>query len=143
MDAPPPRYRVVEQGRRLVVIDRWREGDATARQPGAAPAPGASLLGKASGFRRTRFDGGGVLVTRRWYDDRGPRTLTLGEGAATTFSRMRFGAIVAAMLLVLAAIWQPLLVAIAGMGALSLLNEEARAPVRTRVTRWLDRVAAR
>ncbi len=68
---PPPRYRVEEQGRRLVVIDTLAGAPAVRSTP-VASAPPAKLPGAP---KRADFGGRSTLVTHPIYDDRAPRTL--------------------------------------------------------------------
>jgi hypothetical protein len=65
LEAPPPRQRVIERDGRLVVID-------SGAVPRAEPRKAAGAT-----FRQTAFDGRGILTTRRWYDDKGPRQLAV------------------------------------------------------------------
>ena len=102
MDMPPSRYRVVEQGRRLVVIDTLA-GEAVhpiprsvpempgetrrrmeAPRPQDRPAPRARTPEPAG-----RYAGGEgfSFVTARWYDDEGPRRIRLNlDGQAQLFT---------------------------------------------------------
>ena len=125
-EAPPSRYRVVEEGRRLVVIDRWEQGkrpapvstgtlaDLAPYEPGstssaiqapALQAPTRESPGMAAGsLRRTSFDGRAELRTHPFFDAKGPRTImlvpggtSLAKGARTAIVAV-FGAMVAAFL---------------------------------------------
>ena len=129
MEAPPQRYRVVEQDRRLKVIDTWTE---TAPPPVTTPT---RIARARPGMRTLNFGGTAALTTRRWYDDKGPRTLTLDPAAAALVSRVRLGAIVLAFAYVVLAIAWP--------GALVLLalvfQPKLWKGARERVTSWLDR----
>src|SRR4051812_40167459 len=109
-DVPPSRWKVIERGRRLEVIDRLsgepvaRHGLTTASAPTASPPTGrAQDIGRALTAlrpRQTRFDGGGELTTHPWYDDKGPRTLTLDGGSAAMIGRVKLGAALLGMALV-------------------------------------------
>ena len=102
MDMPPTRYRVVEKGRRLIVIDRLRGERVESRivdslerrsprrvetrdRSALAPAP---TTARGAEPRRSTGSGaqaasGMVLTTQRWFDDRGPRRIRVdsdGEG---------------------------------------------------------------
>ncbi len=96
---PPTRFRVIERGRRLVVIDTRAAG----------PVAGA-------GPQRTRFDGGGEVVTAALYDDKAPRTLRLDAARLRIVGWCRAGAFLTQ--------WSP----------------EMHRPLRGWVTRYLDRV---
>ena len=116
---PPSRYRVVEQGRRLVVIDTLTGAPATR----SAPTPTASPSRLPSAPARTDFDGRSTLVTHPLYDDKAPRSLTLNPGATRLIENGRsiaIGVAVAYAVLVVAFPW--LLVVL-----LVLLNPKARA----------------
>lgn len=93
MDMPPSRYRVVEQGRRLVVIDTQAgepvnpvppsvpemPGEKRRRMeaPRAADRPAPPRLPRAEPPGRYAGGEGYSFVTARWYDDEGPRRIRL------------------------------------------------------------------
>jgi len=131
---PPSRYRVVEQGRRLVVIDT-RTGTSADRGRDVAPTGAKTPLGP----ERIAFDGRAVLVTRPFYDDKAPRRLVLDEGAARWLENARSLGIGAAVLAVVAAIFVPPIIAVLVIGAIALANPETRAALRKPITAWLDR----
>ena len=121
MDMPPTRFRVVERGRRLEVIDSAtgrvvgarsgsdRVGSSVAatradkplmldRVVGRASVPRGTPAPKAGALpRATRFDGTVSFTTRAFYDDRAPRTVTLDPARA----KMLRGAAFAALLLLI------------------------------------------
>ncbi|WP_394654333.1 hypothetical protein [uncultured Sphingomonas sp.] len=130
---PPSRYRVVEQGRRLVVIDT-RTGAPADQGRDVAPMEKAGL-----GPERIAFDGRAVLVTRPFYDDKAPRRLVLDEGAARWLENARSLGIGTAVLTVVAAIFAPSIIAVAVIGAVALANPKTRAGLRKPITAWLDR----
>lgn len=74
-DAPPSRYKVIERGRRLVVIDT-RTGQLATREAARASAAAGEThapdRGDAAG-------GDAVLTTSRLYDLKGPRRIAKGE----------------------------------------------------------------
>ena len=86
IEPPPSRFRVVERGRRLEVIDT----QATASSASAA-APAQRDREPGAWPRRTRFDGTIEFTTRSFYDTRGPRTVTLDPGAAQQLGLARWG----------------------------------------------------
>ena len=142
MTAPPPsRYRVVERGRRLVVIDR-QSGAEVSRQPevpgtdGALPRRGRLSLPSAP--KRTSFDGTSTLTTHVIYDLKAPRTIRLDPGSALTLSRMRLAAAVVAVLTVVAIVAWPAVMVM----PIVLANAKVRDGARRAATRWLDRVEA-
>jgi len=133
-DMPPTRFRVVERGRRLEVIDTQAGKAAPGRR---AETPRLVLdLGKPR-FRlleKLRFDGGGAWTTSGFYDARGPRTLTLDAGA------MRMLRYAAAGLVAVVIVWLLLAMAIPVLWGVPmlLLNPKARETIRNRVTAGLD-----
>ena len=138
IDIPPPRYRVIEKDRRLVVIDRHTDrpvvhGDRASPVASASTSPG--LLAPA--LTKVSFDGTADLVTQAFYDDHGPRTIRLDPNRAAIVERIKLGGIVAVMAAVLAVIVWPWL-----LGALALLaSKPARTGVKCRITHWLDQAA--
>lgn len=133
---PPSRYRVVEKGRRLVVIDT-QTGEPPARA-GRDAASDVTPLGP----ERIAFDGRSVLVTRRFYDDKAPRRLTLDEGTTRWLEGARSLAIGGAVLGIVLLIFLPWLAFGAVPIAVLLLRPQGRAALRALATRWLDRYEA-
>lgn len=142
MTAPPPsRYRVVERGRRLVVIDR-----TTGMEASRAPEANGAGVAEAAPHRRSlpalprqvSFDGSSELTTHPLYDAKAPRTIRLDPGSAAVVGRVKAGAIVLALIAITAAMAQPALLAILAIFA----NKQLRTRVRCFTTRWLDRVEA-
>ena len=133
-DIPPPRYRVIERGRRLEVIDTLTGNAPISRVP--VPVTRDARL-RLSLPRQTRFDGSADLTTSRLYDDKAPRLVKLDSVAAAQLSRAKLAAIIALFVYVIALIWLPWLLA----APVLLLQNGARKPVRAAITRWLDRVA--
>lgn len=134
---PPSRYRVVEQGRRLVVIDT-QTGRPAVSGHDPAPAPDTTPLGP----ERIAFDGRAVLVTRPFYDDKAPRRLILDEGTARWLENARSLGIGAAVLAVVATVFTPALLAVLVFAAIALVNPKTRAAARKPITAWLDRYDA-
>ncbi len=124
LSAPPPsRYRVVERGRTLVVVDTVTGHPVEQR---ASPTP--SALGGS---------GTAELATRALYDDKGPRTILLDPHGAAVVGRIRLFALFVACLLVIVAItnaWYLLPI------AFFIGNDRLRKHVRAAVTRALDRL---
>lgn len=139
--APPGRWRVVERGRRLEVIDTLN-GERVASPRAAEPAVSRDEGRRrprrfAWGVRQTRFDGGGELATMRWFDLNGPRTVPIDAGRAATIANVQVAAVaVVAVLLGAVVVWPWLL-------ALLVLpfQPAVRDPARQRITRWLDQAA--
>jgi hypothetical protein len=150
MDMPPTRYRVVEQGRRLVVIDNWTGGpvqNTAARPPEmpgerraamqapppapARPAPRSEPRGRYAGGEGLRF------VTARWFDNEGPRTIRINQDGQT-----RLGMVLLVMLVVgaffIAIIGWPIALVLGFVA----LNAKARGGLRTAATTWLTALDA-
>jgi hypothetical protein len=139
MDAPGTRYKVVERGRRLEVIDTWN-GDAPVqkyRDP-TAPSPRSSDAGAAvKSMRSARLDQQGrtILNTAAWYDAKGPRTLTLSEQGEANWRALRIFAVVAAIVgVALAYLFWPFFLVVPFI----LLNGETRKSLRGGATKFLD-----
>ena len=131
IEAPPPRYRVVERGRRLEVIDTRRPGMAA---PPADPRRRVPI--PVALPRRTAFDGSAQVVTTALYDDKAPRTIALDPASATIVRWAWIGAVVLAGAYVVSVVFAPwLLVAVP-----LLVDKRVRQPVRGAITRWLDKV---
>lgn len=129
-EAPPPRFKVVERGRRLEVIDTGTgESAASSRSSSSGNRPALSWP------RQVRFDGGSELTTHPLYDDHGPRTLLIDPGAATMIGKVRLGAVAVAIAVVVIVIAYPWLLLI----LFFLLRPGWRAAIRKRATAWLDR----
>ncbi|NTS65978.1 hypothetical protein HRV97_12495 [Sphingomonas sp. HHU CXW] len=164
MDMPPTRFRVVERGRRLEVIDT-ATGRAIGGKPGLNPAASSAgacrddtplLLDQVVGGasvprsksvpqpgalpRATRFDGTVSFTTRTFYDERAPRTVALDPARANLLRGAAFAALVLliitpALLLMLAWSSFPLLVVVAAI----VFNPKVRERLRAGVTSLIDR----
>ena len=130
---PPTRFRVVERGRRLEVIDTMA---GKAAPPRRTEAPRLAD-GKTSRFKlpeKVRFDGGGSWTTDGFYDAKGPRTVTLDAGA---MRRLRYaGAAALALVMVWAALG--FAIPIVWGAPMLLLNPKVRETVRGQVTTLID-----
>jgi len=132
---PPPRYRVVEKGRRLIVIDT-RSG-----QP-ADGGRGEPRDRTRLGPERIAFDGRAVLTTRPLYDDKAPRRLLLDEATARWLEAAKSLAIGAVMAMIVLVLFAPVLASVPVIATLALLNPKVRALLRVPVTAWLDQFDA-
>ena len=132
-DMPPTRFRVVERGRRLEVIDTQAGKAPPARRAGPQ-RPSDQSIARFKLPERLRFDGGGVWTTDGLYDAKGPRTLTLDAGA---MQKLRYAG---AGLVAVVIVWALLGFAIPVIwGApLLLLNPKARETARQQVTGFID-----
>jgi len=119
-EVPPSRYRVVERGRRLEVIDTRVEGAGQTRREVLRGLP-----------NKTRFDGTREWTTRGWYDANGPRRVRLGPVGV---QMLGYGVIAAVVVIVAA-------VVLAGLGVLvglAVLGGGAAQHGRPWLTRRLD-----
>jgi hypothetical protein len=136
---PASRYRVIEEDRRLFVIDTWAE---SGRPVQTAPSP----LPKSSGGapagllrqslpKQTRFDGSAEVTTHPFYDDRAPRTIKLDAARMQMLARVKLGVFAASFAFALVVISNPWFL----VAPLVLLNPGLRKGVRSILTAWLDR----
>lgn len=113
MEAPRTRYKVVERGRRLEVVDSWN-GDAPVqrRAPDSAPPPVRSGPAPVEALRAPRLDSRGhrILATKVWYDAKGPRQIVLTDVGEQKMKGLWLVAFVALFILAVAAfLFWPLL----------------------------------
>lgn len=142
MDMPPSRYKVVEEGRRLVVVDRLT-GERVKHQIHETPHRPEQRYGLSS-LERPRPNppspspsglqtGGRQITTARWYDNKAPRTLPLDDD--------RLGALViVGGILVSLTILILFLFNVFGLFVVGflLMQKGARAALRRGATAWLD-----
>jgi hypothetical protein len=151
MQPPPSRYKVVERGRRLEVIDT-RTGEPASRSiplpraggtrgeigraprdltgPPASPASARGATGESAGIDTD------VFVTRSWFDDKAPRPIRMNFANRQRLLNLRWGAAIAVALLVaLSFLFWPL--AIMLVIALAA-GPKLRAQLRAASTSWLD-----
>lgn len=144
---PPTRYRVVEQGRRLVVIDSWTGGpvhpaakepaerprtmEAPRPQPQSQPQPRST---PGTPEPRGRYAGGEgfSFVTARWYDGEGPRRIRLDQDGTTQLVAVLLIGLVVAGFFVTLIGWPILLV----LGFLAF-NGKTRGGLRVAGATWL------
>ena len=142
MDAPRTRYRVVERGRRLEVIDTWNH-NAPVRpvaDPVQAPRRGLEAAVRALHTRPARAPrldqrGRSLLDTQPWYDDKGPRQIVVTPQGEEKLKGLRVVAVVLLLILaVMAFLFWPLLFIVPFL----ILNETTRKNLRAASTRFLD-----
>jgi hypothetical protein len=120
MDMPPTRYRVVEQGRRLIVIDTQAGRSSTppafvsrrevfAGRPNSLEGPRPEP-GKAEPRGRYAGGEGFSFVTARWYDGEGPRRIRLDPDGTTQLIAVLLISLVVAGFFVTLIGWPVLLV---------------------------------
>jgi hypothetical protein len=149
MRPPPSRYKVVERGRRLEVIDTRtgrpasssvplsgrRGGDARERRDDLSGPPTAFEINSGAKAGSAGIDTDS-FSTSRWYDDKAPRRIRLNYTNRQRLLSLRWGAAIAvALLVVLSFLFWPL--AILLVVALAA-GPKLRAQLRTGSTRWLD-----
>jgi hypothetical protein len=146
MDMPPSRYKVVEQGRRLVVLDSWN-GDAPvtghAPRSDATPPPATVEQARAALHARPRTaDRAGnapagasetIITTQSWFDAKGPRRIRIDASGQGQLLIVAMVAAMAVILLFVLTGWPLLLVA-----GFALAQPRVRAGLRQGVTAWLD-----
>lgn len=165
MDMPPSRYRVVERGRQLVVIDTRPGSDnkevriegvppgdalnpAVPRtvEPSNAPVSddrsGMGMLAQVGGsmsdalVRRSPDGNAEYFDTRRWFDDKGPRRVRLSPAGREQLNGALLGLVGGGIAVTaLAFVASPLILL---PGVLILLGAKPRASIRGHVTRWID-----
>lgn len=146
-EPPPSRYKVVERGRRLVVIDTRSGREASsARSPDRTHAPGEGLdpvdrmLDRVTGAvvsaaPRSVDDRSGrpILKTSPLYDLKGPRRVILDEGTQRAFAGVVFIALIVGFVLLAVAVeWPAVLIA----PAVVLIN--GTRPIRRWITARID-----
>lgn len=151
MDAPGTRYKVIERGRRLEVIDTWN-GNVPVTPVRAQPAKRPrDLAGAAQSLRTPRraapqpietgyapkLDqrGRGLLNTQPWYDDKGPRQLVVTEAGQAKLQGVKVVALVG---LAIAAVFAYLLWPVSLFVLFFAFNNGARKSLRAASTNFLD-----
>lgn len=132
MRPPPSRYKVVERGRRLEVIDTWAAHSATPA-PAERPRDRADRAPRAVAAADVRDT---LFTTRRWYDDKAPRAIR--ESYANKARLRKAGQIASftiAVAFALALLFAPATLIVL---ALLLVPEESRRRLRAAATRWID-----
>jgi len=148
---PPPRWKVVERGRRLEVIDLHAAGgqapmrrdllrlDVAPRGPARRDPASSGTAGLGTDRpglpRRLRFDGTLGWTTHPFYDERGPRAVVLDGTLARWFGGV---AAVAALALVAAT----LLIGTSFIVVAVVIAASAGKNLRAWSTRRLDAIAA-
>lgn len=145
---PSSRYRVVEQGRRLVVIDTLA-GNAPIR-PVSSPLPempggerrkreAPRAVAPPRPEPRGRYAGGGGVsfATARWFDNEGPRTIRMNQDGQTQLGMALLVLLVVVGFIVTIIGWPVLLVL-----AFLAFNPKARGGFRTAATTWLTALDA-
>eukprot|EP01136_Pigoraptor_vietnamica_P032015 Opistho-1_new@93341 len=97
-DAPPGRYKVVERGRRLIVIDT-RTGQPATRAPApvapSAPRPPTAPVETTQPRTIDDRSGAAILRTTRLYDLKAPREIVMNQGFSDRLGRAIGGWLIA------------------------------------------------
>jgi hypothetical protein len=156
MDMPPTRYKVVERGRRLIVVDAQSGAPVTGldrdqqaridglRQRLDAPEPRRSVpvpppaprpsLSSASPPSASPFAADDkILTTQEWFDDKAPRRLRIGQNHQTGLLAAVVGFFVVGTAAFFILGWPALVVA-----GFFLSYKAVRQGIRGAITRWLD-----
>lgn len=141
MDMPPSRYKVVEKGRRLVVVDRLT-GEQVRHQIHEVPHRPEQRYGLSSletprpnppSPARGLQTGGRQFTTASWYDEKAPRTLALNDDKLGAL--VIVGGIVVSLSILLLFLFNIFGLFVVGF---LLLQKGARAALRRGATAWLD-----
>lgn len=142
-EPPPPRYKVVERGRRLEVIDTWN-GNAPVGHKPPVPAPvlpASPAAAPLSAPSSPQIDARGRrrFTTSGWYDARGPRVLLLDADGERQLDNARAVLVaVAVAIVLLGLLWWPLLIMLAIVAG----QPRARNNLRKGAAEWLDSIDA-
>lgn len=132
MPVPPPRYRIIERDRRLVVVDNWADGGP---RPIAGAPPEPAMFGQSS---RMAFDGRTRFTTHRLFDARAPRTVILDPGSAAMIGRIKGVLAIAGVVAIVLLVMAPYLL----LPLILLGTGKVRRALRKGTTAWIDRVAS-
>lgn len=153
MDAPGTRYKVIERGRRLEVIDTWN-GNAAVTPSRPAPAeraPQRDALAARDALKAARRErpspvgalrapkidqrGQRLLQTKDWYDTKGPRQIVVTPQGEEKLKGLRIIAFVILFILaVMAFLFWPLLFIVPFIA----FNDGTRKGMRSAATQFLD-----
>ena len=152
---PPPRYRVIERGRRLEVVDTWRDPAAAppalvARRAGDGARPGAVGRTRASSREVLELKAplpagdvpppGTTLRTLSLFGEKAPRVIPLD---ATSWRTMLTAISLATIVLVMMLSWGLAVFGLPVLGILGVALGAAGQHGRSAVTRWLDGLETR
>jgi len=135
MDMPPSRYKVVEEGRRLVVVDRLTGAPVTRSEPARqerSPAPRHEPpMSSAPQQMPIQNGAAATMTTQAWFDNKAPRQIRLGENGQS-------GLIFAAVVLLFFASVFYVFFGLPGLFVGVVILANIRKGVRGGITKWLD-----
>ena len=135
MQPPPTRYKVVERGRRLEVIDSWTGEPASKSVRVPQPADRSTMIEARSAKLDQR--GRRILRTQGWYDAKGPREIVLNAAGEARLRSIQISGLILLGVAVLAGfIFWPILVFVGAV----LLRGSPRDALRRGATRMIDRL---
>jgi hypothetical protein len=138
-DAPPTRYRVVERGRRLVVIDTLTGQPATrelAVHESKAVAPATRPVEASAPSAVDDRSGHAVLTTSRFYDLKAPRRIVMTPAFNERFGKAARGWLIAIVVIgTVATLFFPMLWLLV---AVALIQPKLRGGLRSWITARLD-----
>ena len=138
---PPSRYKVVERGRRLEVIDT-RTGERATSHHAPPPLPGGeALFPKMRRLRPSLPDSGtagldaDTFITKAFYDAKAPRTIRINYVNRRRLDGVRFGgALAIALLVAFGFLFWPFAFSVFAF----LLSDKVRTKLRDASTRFVD-----
>lgn len=141
-EPPPPRYKVVERGRRLEVIDTWNGNAPVVHTPHPPSAPSARPVdARVSAPSAPQIDARGRrrFTTSSWYDAKGPRVLLLDADGERQLDNARAVLVAVGIAVVLLGfLWWPLLIMLGIVAG----QPKARNNLRKAGAGWLDSIDA-
>ena len=138
---PPSRYKVVERGRRLEVIDT-RTGERATSHHAPPPLPGGEGLFPKMRRLRSSAPAAGTagldadtFITKAFYDAKAPRTIRINYVTRKLLDGVRFGgALVIALLVAFGFLFWPFAFSVFAF----LLSDKVRTKLRDASTRFVD-----
>lgn len=134
---PPPRYRIYERNRRLVVIDQWAGKSGPIRSSETFAGSTLTTPTAVGKLDRISFDGRTSFTTHPLFDAKGPRTIILDLGRASMIRAMKIALVVGAIGVVALIYVAPFLL----VALVVLFQRKTRDQCRSAATTWLDGIA--
>ncbi|MBX9731981.1 MAG: hypothetical protein K2X59_11690 [Sphingomonas sp.] len=134
---PPSRYRIYERHRRLVVVDQWAHGARSVHSPVTFAGSSPTKQTRVGKLDRIAFDGRTAFTTHPLFDAKGPRTIILDAGSASTIKGIKIALVAGAAAIVTLGFVAPFLL----LPLVILFQRKMRDLLRSAATAWLDRIA--